>query len=56
MRMEKLSNMMQKTEINSKHFCSVFKMMENLFNFYSDMATLSIPTVTDFNQPFNVNI
>lgn len=35
-------------EINCKHFCSVFKMVENLFIFYRDMATISISTVTDF--------
>lgn len=46
----------ENAEINSQHFCSVFKMMENLSIFYSNIATLSIPTVTDFKQPLNVNI
>lgn len=46
----------ENADINSKLFCSVLKMMENFFIFYSNIATLSIPTVTDFKQPLNVNI
>lgn len=46
----------ENAEINSQHFCSVSKMTENLCIFYSNIATLSIPTVTDFKQSLDVNI
>jgi len=51
-----VKNYTQNAEINSKHFCYAFKTMGNLFVFYSNIATLSIPTVTDFKQPLNINI
>lgn len=34
----------ENAEINSKHFCSVFKKMENLFIFYSGMAMVYVST------------